>query len=201
MGGRGSSLGKGNRPSMTSSGSTSGGGGPARVEPAVPATEQPKAEPETDAPEPPMPVPEPAADRARSTEDRIRDAVAELTRGDGGWAGITDIRNALADVDQDEVTQTLRDMARNNPNIHLAPESNRKTLQEEDHAAAIPVGGEPQHLIVIQPVQDPDALGRVQAAGFASATDADLEAARVHHGTPSTVYDQIRAEQKRRARQ
>ncbi|RSM58940.1 hypothetical protein DMH03_23865 [Amycolatopsis sp. WAC 01376] len=197
MGGRGSSLGKGNRPPATSSGST--GSGPARVEPAVPATEQPRPEP--DGPEDTQPQPDPAAAPEPSIEDRIRAAVATLTANGNGWAGIVDIRNALADVDQTEVTQALRDMARDNPNIHLAPESNRKALTDDAHAAAVTVGGEQQHIIAIQPVQDPAALRRVQAAGLANATDKDLEAARVHHGTPSSIYDQIRAEQKRRAQE
>ncbi|KFU82912.1 hypothetical protein BB31_00010 [Amycolatopsis lurida NRRL 2430] len=147
-----------------------------------------------------MPVPD--GEPTRSTEDRIREAVAELTARGSSWAGIVDIRKALADVDHDEVTRVLQDMARNNPNIHLAPEANRKALRQEDHDAAVTFGaGEQQHLIAIEPIPDAGALGRVQAAGFADATDADLEAARLHHDTPSSTYDQIRAEQKRRAQQ
>jgi hypothetical protein len=183
------------------------GGGPAQVEPAVSATEQPRPKPETDTPEktrakpdPAMPVPD--GEPVQSTEDRIREAVAELTARGSNWAGILDIRQALADVDQDEVTRVLLDMAHNNPDIHLAPEANRKALRQEDHDAAVTFGGgEQQHLIAIQPVPDAGALGRVQAAGFADATNADLEAARLHHDTPSSTYDQIRAEQKRRAQQ
>lgn len=191
MGGRGSSLGKGNRPPAT-------GGSPM----ATPATEQGPAEPEKPVPDPePQPSkPEPTSTPPGSTEDRIRDVVAQLAAEGQSWAGIVDIRKALPDVDHAEVTRVLQDMARNNPNVHLAPESNRKALRQEDHDAAVTYGGgEQQHLIAIQQPRDPEALHRVQAAGFANATNADLEAARLHMNTPSSTYDQIRAEQKRRA--
>lgn len=157
--------------------------------------------PETPLPDPePQPgMPEPTSDPAGTTEDRIREVVAKLTEH-SSWAGIIDVRKALPDVDHAEITQVLQDMARANPNVHLAPESNRKALQQEDHDSAVTFGGgEQQHMIAIEKPRDPDALPRVLAAGFANATNEDLEAARVHRDTPSTTYDQIRTEQKRRA--
>ncbi|MFI6026365.1 hypothetical protein [Amycolatopsis magusensis] len=160
------------------------------------------------APEKPMPTPEPQPSNPKTTsipagsiEDRVRDTVRELARKSGDWVGIVDVRKALGDVDHAELSRALKDMERNNPNVHLAPEDNRKALTEEDHAAAINLGGDAQHVIQIQPERDAGALGRVQAAGFTNATDNDLEQARLDIHTPTEIYDQIRAEQKRRQQQ
>ncbi|QWF80461.1 hypothetical protein [Amycolatopsis sp. CA-230715] len=139
----------------------------------------------------------PAAPSAGSTDQRIRDAVRELA-GTSGWAGLADVRKALGDVDPGEVTRVLRDMQRDDPNVHVAPESNRKVLTDEDHAAAVQVGGLDQHLICITPPRDDAAPDRLRAVGMRNATDAELEAARLIPTISSDFYDEIRAEQRRR---
>ncbi|GAB3138245.1 hypothetical protein GCM10027258_15050 [Amycolatopsis stemonae] len=158
--------------------------------------------PEPTAPEKPMPTPEEPkpSTPAGSIEDRIRDAVARLVTDPEAQsgAGIVDVRKALGDVDQDEVTRVLIDMARNDPNVHLLPEDNRKALRQEDHDTAVNYSGEPQHLIRIERPRDTSAKDRVQAAGVANASPDDLAAALRDPLIPSRTYDEIRAEQKRR---
>ncbi|SFW11565.1 hypothetical protein [Amycolatopsis australiensis] len=134
-----------------------------------------------------------------STEDRVRDAVAKLATEDGGWVGLVDVRKALPDVDHDEVSRVLRDMSRTDLNVHLVPEDNRKALAPEDHAAAVTVGGEEQHVISIERPRDPAAKDRVQAAGIGNATDDDLALALRDPLLSTRTHDEIRAEQKRRA--
>ncbi|RSD20103.1 hypothetical protein [Amycolatopsis eburnea] len=164
---------------------------PTTPEPTAPEKPMSKrSEPQPSKPEPTTP--------ASSTQDRIRDAVAKLAREEGGWVGLVDLRKMLGDVDHDEVSRTLREMARTNPNVHLTMEDNRKALTDEDHAAAVDYSGEPQHLICIEKPRDNSAKDRVQAAGVGNASADDLAAALRDPLTPSQIYDAIRAEQKRR---
>lgn len=101
-------------------------------------------------PEEPKPsTSEPASTPTESTTDRVRAAVTKLAREKGGWVGLVDLRKALGDVDHDELTQVPRDMNRADPNVHFVPEDNRKALTAEDHAAALEIGGDNQHLIRI----------------------------------------------------
>jgi hypothetical protein len=160
------------------------------------------------APEEPMPkpdepkpsTPEPAGTPSGPTEDRVRDAVAKLA-AQGEWVGIVNVRKALGDVDHDEVTRVLLEMNRNDPNVHMVPEDNRKALTDEDHAAAIEIGGDAQHVMRIERPRDTSAKNRVQTAGVGNASADDLAQALRDPLTPSRTYDEIRAEQKRREQQ
>ncbi|UOZ09362.1 hypothetical protein [Amycolatopsis sp. WQ 127309] len=163
---------------------------PATPEPTAPGKPMPKPEPQPS-------KPEPADAPSGSTEDRVRDAVAKLA-AQGEWVGIVDVRKALRDVDHDEVTRVLLDMNRNDPNVHMVPEDNRKALTDEDHAAAIEIGGDAQHAMRIERPRDTSAKDRVQAAGVGNASADDLAQALRDPLTPSRTYDEIRAEQKRR---
>ncbi|SEF30140.1 hypothetical protein SAMN05421837_10526 [Amycolatopsis pretoriensis] len=162
--------------------------------------------PATTPPEKPMPKPEepqprkaePTSAPTGSTADRVRDAVAKLARAEGEWVSLVDLRKALGDVDHDEVTRVLREMNRNDPAVHFVPEDNRKALREEDHAAAIEIGGDAQHVMRIERPRDTSAKDRVQAAGIGNASADDLTAALRDPLIPSQTYDAIRAEQKRR---
>jgi hypothetical protein len=126
-----------------------GGGGPARVEPAVPATEQVPAPPDTTGtPEPPAAaVPDDTAPEL-STRDRVRQAYDELTRAPGDWVSLTDLRRKLAGLPAREVDQVLKDL--DGQGAVLIPEANQKTLRPEDRAAALNIGGEEQHLIAFE---------------------------------------------------
>lgn len=79
------------------------------------------------------------------------------------WAGIGDIRAHLGDIPPEELTEAFTAMCRQPPvtvvtasgapigcRAHLAPESNRKTLTEADHATAVRYGGDENHIILLQ---------------------------------------------------
>lgn len=156
------------------------------------------------APEKPTPKPEPQSSKPESTnaptgstEHRVRDAVAKLA-AQGEWVGIVDVRKALRDVDHDEVTRVLLDMNRNDPNVHMVPEDNRKALTDKDHAAAVEIGGDAQHAMRIERPRDTSAKDRVQTSGVGNASADDLAQALRDPLTPSRTYDEIRAEQKLR---
>ncbi|WP_410640677.1 hypothetical protein [Amycolatopsis sp. lyj-346] len=133
----------------------------------------------------------------RSTEARVRDAVSKLA-AEGAWVGLAELRRELGDVDHTEVTRVLRDMNRNDPNVHMVPEDNLKALRAEDHAAAVHIGGDDQHVMRIERPRDTSAKDRVQTAGVGNASADDLAQALRDPLIPSRTYDEIRAEQKRR---
>lgn len=165
---------------------------PTTPKPTVPEKPMPTSE------EPKPSKPESTSASTGSTEDRVREAVAKLAEKPGEYAAFVDIRKALPDLDQDEVTRAIKEMARSDPNVYLVPEDNRKALQDGDHAAAVNYGGEDQHLIAITQPVDTAAKDRVLAAGVDNATAEDLAEALRDQSISSRTYDQIRAEQKRR---
>ncbi|MEV7551530.1 hypothetical protein AB0N89_18055 [Amycolatopsis sp. NPDC089917] len=87
--------------------------------------------------------------RSGDLESLIRDVYAELSVGVQDWIRLARLRPKLNGADKDEVDATLIKMAKTNT-VHLAPDSNRKVLTDADHAAAVRVGGEDKHLIVIE---------------------------------------------------
>lgn len=82
-------------------------------------------------------------------EIRIRTAYLKLARSPRDWVGLVDLRPLLGDVPTPEVDAVLKELSRVGQ-VHLVPESNRKTLTAEDHVAAIRIGGEDNHLISIE---------------------------------------------------
>jgi hypothetical protein len=161
--------------------------------------------PEPTAPEKPVPTPEkpqpdtPDSAQTGTTEDRIRAAVRNLAAESGGWVRLAALRQELGDVDQEEVTRVLTDLARNDPDVTLAPQANRKALTEDDHAATVPLGmGEQAHILAIQPPSIDGAADHVQAVGVANASDEELENGLHAPEVRSALYDEIRTEQKRR---
>jgi hypothetical protein len=92
----------------------------------------------------------PAAEIARDdVEAHVREAYAKLARQPKDWVRLADLRPLLNGAARDDVDGVLKDMSRAR-RAHLAPDSNRKTLTEADHAAAVKIGGEPNHLIAIE---------------------------------------------------
>ncbi|UJW36933.1 hypothetical protein L3Q67_45035 (plasmid) [Saccharothrix sp. AJ9571] len=111
----------------------------------------------------PSPTPRPATPPARkvlpahhknrritmSADDRwtarIRDAIIDLELQPGDWVGLVDLRPMLAPNRSDQDKHLKRLSAEGQ--LHLAPESNRKALQDTDHAAAVRLGGDDCHLV------------------------------------------------------
>ncbi|MEU8360600.1 hypothetical protein AB0C27_31775 [Nonomuraea sp. NPDC048882] len=81
-------------------------------------------------------------------ESRIRRAYAGLAARPGAWVSLTDVRARLADAPRAAVDETLVLMERL-PDVNLVPESNQKTLTEEDRAAAVLIGEQHKHLLWI----------------------------------------------------
>ncbi|GAB3497432.1 hypothetical protein [Amycolatopsis cihanbeyliensis] len=82
-------------------------------------------------------------------ESRIRAVYRELSMKPRDWVRLARLRPKLNGADQEEVDRVLLAMTRTGL-VHLAPDSNRKTLTEADHAAAIRIGSEYKHLVAIE---------------------------------------------------
>lgn len=80
-----------------------------------------------------------------SIEDKIRTAYQTIATP-GTWVRLTDLREAIGDVNRHEVDKAIDRMY---PEAEVAPESNRKTLRRIDEDCAIWSGGEWNHLIKI----------------------------------------------------
>lgn len=62
----------------------------------------------------------------------------------GGWVSMTDLRSMFPDASRAEFDQMVKDL--DGKGATAIPESNQKTLTEADRAAAVRIGGEPNHL-------------------------------------------------------
>jgi hypothetical protein len=91
------------------------------------------------------------ADAVRSPrlESLIREVYQDLSVGPQDWIRLARIRPRLNGADKREVDDALLRMMKTGT-VHLAPDSNRKVLTEDDHAAAIRIGGVDKHLIAIE---------------------------------------------------
>lgn len=93
---------------------------------------------------------------ADAPEEQIRTAYAQLTatREPGSfnrWVKLSELRPLLAGATREEVDAELDRMIER-PDVHLMAELNQRTLTDEDRAAAVDVGGEPRHLLMIDEV-------------------------------------------------
>ncbi|MFJ8915827.1 hypothetical protein [Amycolatopsis sp. NPDC102389] len=82
-------------------------------------------------------------------ESRIRIAYRKLSRSPRDWVALVELRPMLGEASTVDVDAVLKELSRSGQ-AHLVPESNRKALTAADHAAAIRIGGEDNHLISIE---------------------------------------------------
>ena len=82
-------------------------------------------------------------------ESVIREAYGELSEQPRDVVRLADLRARLDGAAKDDVDRVLRAMTRTGL-VHLTPSSNRKGLTDADHAAAIRIGSEDKHLVVIE---------------------------------------------------
>ena len=87
-------------------------------------------------------------DDAVDVEAQVRDAYVKLAARAGGWVDLVRLRAELPEVSRRELDDALTQMQRKS-DVSLIPEENQKTLTDEDHAAAVEVGGQARHLIAI----------------------------------------------------
>jgi hypothetical protein len=121
---------------------------PTAPEPTAP---EPTA-PEPTAPEPTAPEPTAAETTSvdREPENAIRAAYRELSSEPGEWIGLADLRERLPGLDRGTVDAALRSMARQ-PDVHIIPVANVKSLKDRDRAAALRIGMEDNHALAIEP--------------------------------------------------
>ncbi|CCH28388.1 hypothetical protein ABZ816_28800 [Actinosynnema sp. NPDC047251] len=82
-------------------------------------------------------------------ESVIRTAYLALSVKSQDWVRLAKLRPQLNGAERDEVDAALLAMVQTGT-VHLAPDSNRKVLTEADHAAAIRIAGEDNHLVAIE---------------------------------------------------
>lgn len=82
-------------------------------------------------------------------ESVIRAAYLALSVKPQDWVRLAKLRPKLNGADKDEVDTVLLEMVKTGT-VHLAPDSNRKVLTDADHAAAVRVAGEDNHLVAIE---------------------------------------------------
>lgn len=66
-----------------------------------------------------------------------------------GWAYLADVRedmDNLLDLTREEQDRLLKTLSRER-RLHIAPDSDCKSRTERDHAAAVVIGGQANHLI------------------------------------------------------
>lgn len=86
--------------------------------------------------------------RAVDLEARIRNVYDSMAPHPGAWLKHTDVRRKLDDVPSEALDEAFHLLSRAE-DVEMMPESNQKTLTDEDHRNAVRVGGQDTHLISI----------------------------------------------------
>ncbi|MFC7614475.1 hypothetical protein ACFQV2_14045 [Actinokineospora soli] len=82
-------------------------------------------------------------------ETLVRAVYLDLSVKPQDWVRLAKLRPRLDGAPREEVDDVLLKMVKEGV-AHLAPDSNRKVLTDADHAAAIRVAGEDNHLLAIE---------------------------------------------------
>lgn len=91
------------------------------------------------------PEPPPAE---QDLEARVREAYDSLAPHPGTWVRHTDVRRQIGGVPAETLDEVFRLLSLAE-DVEMMPESNQKTLSEEDRRNAVRVGGQDTHLIAI----------------------------------------------------
>ncbi|MCK9923634.1 hypothetical protein MXD61_17455 [Frankia sp. AgPm24] len=98
--------------------------------------------------------PDPAAGQPDSDavplEAAIRAAYARLAAAPYDWVRLTELRPLLGGAARTQVDQVLRRMARQD-DVRVVPDEDRRSLTAGDHAAAVRIGDQDNHLLLIGP--------------------------------------------------
>ncbi|MBP2703036.1 hypothetical protein JOL79_04375 [Microbispora sp. RL4-1S] len=81
-------------------------------------------------------------------ETRIRDAYRRLASAPNAWVGLASLRASLGGAGRREVDDALRLMIAM-PGVRIVPFDNQKALTPDDHDAAVVIGDQARHLIMI----------------------------------------------------
>ncbi|HEY1570435.1 MAG TPA: hypothetical protein VGG05_03765 [Pseudonocardiaceae bacterium] len=82
-------------------------------------------------------------------EVRIRDAYRTLAHSPRDWVRLAELRPMLDGAPASDVDTVLKQLS-GTAQAHLSPLSNRKLLTDADHAAAVRLGGEDNHRLLIE---------------------------------------------------
>ena len=87
--------------------------------------------------------------RGAALESRIRTEYRALLTKPRDWVKLADLRARLDESDKDVVDRVLLAMNKTR-DVHLAPDSDRRTLTDSDQAAALRIGSEVKHQMLIE---------------------------------------------------
>ena len=94
------------------------------------------------------PAPETPGSGTPDFEAAIRDAYDSLASHPGAWVKHTAVRHKVSDVPGELLDEAFRLLSQAD-DVEMMPESNQKTLTEEDLRNAVRVGGQDTHLMAI----------------------------------------------------
>ncbi|WP_405086546.1 hypothetical protein [Microbispora sp. NBC_01389] len=114
----------------------------------TPSTSVGRAYAGTVTPATPAPAVNASADSLDDVETRIRKAYAQLADKPNAWVSLTRLRPLLGDATRDKVDAALRQMIAQ-PDVRIVPWENQKTLTQSDRDAAVIIGDQPKHRILI----------------------------------------------------
>lgn len=75
---------------------------------------------------------------------KMKKGYDQLAKEPGGWVSMTDLRSMFPDASKAEFDKMVKDL--DGQGATAIPESNQKMLTTADRAAAVNIGGEPNHL-------------------------------------------------------
>jgi hypothetical protein len=73
----------------------------------------------------------------------------QLAAKQGDWVRLADLRSLLSGAKKPEVDRVLKEMSRARQ-AHLAPSPDPKSVTAADRDAAIRIGGEDNHLLMVE---------------------------------------------------
>ncbi|MGC4988982.1 hypothetical protein [Nocardia salmonicida] len=76
----------------------------------------------------------------------------ELTKGKPDQVRLSELRNRLPHIPPADFSDAMVRLA-DRDGVHVRAEADRKTLTDDDHAAAIVLGGTPRHLLTVEAVR------------------------------------------------
>jgi hypothetical protein len=97
----------------------------------------------------PEAVPAAPATTSESLDTQITAAYHRLADKQGDWVRLAELRPLLNGAPRTDVDQALKDMSRAK-RAHLAPDHDPKLVTTADRDAAIRIGGEDNHLLVVE---------------------------------------------------
>lgn len=122
--------------------------------------------------------------------NRVADAYERLAARPGSPVQVADLRDAMPDLPREEFDAELRQMERDRL-ILLTPQSNQKVLTERQRRGAVDIGGQDNHLVLMERSQ----LDRLRAdqPNVPVAPPQRTPSRRSGPGLPEGLVDRIRA--------